>query len=146
MSKNKKQTPTETKKKSEIKPVVRQIKNAVIRDVLIGITDQGIFTCWLVIGLGGQSQGYGGFNLGANNSAHDFITSVLNVVAVKDIKGLIGKAIRIDHTQEKIFRVGHYLDEKWFDYETSSKLVGGPGGTEKQESEVTLESVSAGSA
>lgn len=96
----------------------RDIKNAVIRDVLIGLSDQNVFTSWIVVGLGGQSQGFGGYDLRANNTSHAFISGILKVVGVKDIKQLIGKAIRIDHDSTKIYRIGHYMEETWFDYET----------------------------
>jgi len=105
-----------SKKNTDIEK--REIKNAVIRDLLVGYTDQNIFTAWLVVALGQASQGYGGYNLTKDNTAHVFIAGVLNLVGAKDIKQLQGKAIRIEHDSTKIYRIGHFLEDKWFDYES----------------------------
>lgn len=95
----------------------KEIKNAMIKDILIGLTDQNIFTCWLVVSIGNQSQGFGGYDLRLNNSAHDFITGILNVVSVKDTKQLVGRPIRIEHDSTKIYRIGNYIDDNWYTYE-----------------------------
>lgn len=91
-----------------------RIKNAVISEVVIGLTDNNQLTAWVVANFGLHKQGFGGLNLGVGANAYIFITNVLNIVGVKELGALNGKAIRVEHDNNKIYGLGNFMDEKWY--------------------------------
>ena len=93
---------------------VPKIKNGVVSEVVIGITDTGQLTAWLVINFGLHKQGFGGLNLGVGNNAFIYLTNVLNIVGVKDTESLKGKAVRVEHITNKILGLGNFIEEKWY--------------------------------
>ena len=79
---------------------------------------------WIFVKFGSCShQGFGGFNLcsfGSTlneskvNIAGYFITRVMKVVGVDNLKDIIGKAIRVNRNNTQIYSIGNILTEDWF--------------------------------
>ncbi len=94
-----------------------ETKNAVIRSVRLGPEDHGILTAWLDLDYGGVCQEFGGWNLqatGENYCGH-FIKRCLEVIGARDWNELPGKTIRVTHEHTKVHRIGHIIEDKWFD-------------------------------
>jgi hypothetical protein len=99
-----------------------QIKNGVISEVLIGIaSDTKQLTAWVVINFGQYKQGFGGLDLSKGNNALVFLTNVLTVVGVPNTADLVGKAVRVEHDQTKIYGLGNFMnDGQWYNIDTGA--------------------------
>lgn len=104
---------------------MKNIQNAVIKSINLGIEDHGILTCWLNLEFGESSgQGFGGFALDTYNKALDkrvghavgtqYILRVLETIGVDNWEDLKGKTIRIDGNDGRIEGIGHIIKNKWF--------------------------------
>lgn len=106
----------------------REIKNALIEGTSLGYEDHGILTCSLHLTYGGSGQSFGGYALdtwrGPRNSegrrvgtayGTEFIARVLATVGVMSWEHLKGKYVRVDAEFTKIHRIGHIIEDKWFD-------------------------------
>lgn len=100
------------------------IQNAVITDVSLSIADHGCLSGWLNLNYGGSGQGFGGYSLYSvgvfnrnkgGNFAGLFITRILEVVGVEKWEDLKGKPCRVDAEHNGVKRLGHFIEEKWFD-------------------------------
>lgn len=91
-----------------------EIVNARIRKTMIGIEDRGIFTAWVFLEWESSSQGFGGYFL-ENVCGPAWIRQVLEAVGVYSWEDLPGKYVRIDREPAKILRIGHIIEERWFD-------------------------------
>lgn len=98
------------------------IQNAVITDVSLSIADHGCLSGWVYLDYGGSGQGFGGYSLysiheGAKskNFAGLFITRVCQVVDVEKWEQLKGKPCRVDAARSGVARLGHFIEDKWFD-------------------------------
>lgn len=88
----------------------REIRNAVIKRTELGYEDHGILTAWLHLYYGSSGQGFGGFWLNVK-----FIDGVLKTVGVQRWEDLAGKHLRADCDHGKVYRIGHIVEDKWFD-------------------------------
>ena len=95
-----------------------EVKNAVISEVQIGFTENQSLTAWVVVNFGMAKQGFGGLDLSNNNVAADFITKVLKVVGVGTVEQLNDKAVRVEHDQTKIYRLGNFINNTWLSIDT----------------------------
>lgn len=113
-----------------------EIKNAKISSVSLGYEDHGILTCMLMLDYGGICQGFGGYRLDEYNknkkksfgSAYgmQFIINVLKTVGVDSWENIEGKYIRVEAISDKVHRIGHITEDKWFDPEKDMKeFLGG---------------------
>jgi hypothetical protein len=102
----------------------REIKNAVIDGVSITINDKGILDCWLTLDYGGLGQGFGGYALqlppdwkhySLLGPAGHFIYRVMEIADVTSWDKLKGKTIRVDADNGKVYRIGHIVNDDWFD-------------------------------
>lgn len=103
----------------------RKISNGKITSADFSIADHGLLDCSLGIKSEGFHQGFGGYKLsgiGDNlidpddfNYAAIFIVRILEVVGVDKWSQLVGQPIRIDSDWSKIYRIGNFLEDKWFD-------------------------------
>jgi hypothetical protein len=107
------------------------IKNARIESTTLGVEDHGIFTAWLHLTYGsGGGQGFGGFALDGKPTRRDahsqrpgtaygceFILRVLRTLDAPSWEKLKGIPCRVDVRGGLIRRIGHLLDDKWFDPE-----------------------------
>jgi hypothetical protein len=105
------------------------IKNAVIQSTKLGGYDGkgSIMTFWLNLDYGGTGQGAGGVVLDdpLKDESGKFIRRVgtaegmqkvmdiLKIVDVEKWEDLPGKPIRVEHSQNKVVRIGHYLKDIW---------------------------------
>ena len=102
----------------------REIKNAVIDNIMLGVEDHGILTFYLSLDYGSGNQDFGGYELDTYNkikkkrvghrACSDFILKILEVVGVKKWEELRGQYIRVDAEYNKIHGIGNILKDKWF--------------------------------
>ena len=99
------------------------IRNAVITRVKIGIEDHGFLTMSIHLDFGGAlGQMFGGRALWAEgwenkpvtNYAGRYIYNILDVVGVKSVTELVGKAIRVDGSCSGIDGIGHIIEDNFF--------------------------------
>ena len=117
-----------------------RIKNCVISEVFIGLDDTNTFTSWVVLNFGQHKQGFGGLNLSVGNNAHVFFTNLFTIIGVSEVKQLIGKAVRVEHTDKRIFGLGNFIDDKWYNIEKGAIEEASPSLSAKTE-EAKLEVV-----
>lgn len=111
MAKNKKELSTEPTK-------ANRFKNAVVADVHIGLDEEKKLGAWVIVNYSaGKKQGFGGMNLEGENLAK-FVKGLLEVVGVNVISQLVGKAVRVEASDTKIQRIGHFVEDKWLDADT----------------------------
>jgi len=101
-----------------------RIRNAVIKDTMLGIEDHGVFTASITLDYGGTCQAFGGYCLGyppttevdvPSDAASRFIQRVLEVAGVNEWEKLIGRPIRARSTHSHVEAIGHFMKEDWFD-------------------------------
>lgn len=96
---------------------------------MLGYEDHGILTYFLYLDYGGSGQAFGGYAL--DEFARDeerkwsgriptsicgkSIKEILNVVGVEKWEDLKGKHIRVQAEHSKVHKIGHFLEDKWFD-------------------------------
>lgn len=115
-----------------------EVKNAKIRGTMLGIEDHGIMTAFIELDYGGAGQGFGGYGFdnphktkeepyGRRGTAFgcEFIRRVLDVVGVEKWEDLKGKHVRVVATWDKVKRIGHIIEEKWFDPEELAREMKG---------------------
>ena len=101
------------------------IDNAVISSVQIG-KEHGLWTVGITIRDASSSQGYGGLNCNPPGAGDEclgaWIKGICEVIGVESWVRLVGTPCRIERNAVgRIRRVGHYLEEKWFDQSALSK-------------------------
>ena len=98
-----------------------ETKNATITGAYLSIADRGILEGWISLDYGNSSQGFGGYALYVprqperKSTAGHFIFRVMQVAGVKAWHELPGKTIRVQADSTKVHRIGHILNEDWFD-------------------------------
>ena len=102
----------------------RQIVNARIERTSLGIEDHGILTAVLGLDYGGVGQGFGGYSLDnwSNEDGRrvgtaygmEFVSRILKTVGVEKWEDLKGKHIRVDQEHNKIWGIGHIVNDVWF--------------------------------
>ena len=106
-----------------------EIKNAKIESTTLGYEDHGIFTFMLHLDYGHSGQGFGGYALDEPKPPLDrlrvdrqgtamgmqVIIEILNTVGVQNWEDLPGQYIRVEADHTKVIRIGHLLEDKWFD-------------------------------
>ena len=98
-----------------------EIKNAIIRSAEIFVEDHGLLTAYLSLDYGGSCQGFGGYSFEKHPAPHfaaSFIRGCLRVAGVEKWSQLIGRTIRADADYTKIHRIGHIVDDVWYNPES----------------------------
>jgi hypothetical protein len=99
------------------------IKNAVIDDVCLSITEHGFLSVWVYLDYGGCLQGFGGYALQLPKTskhyqmegvAGHFVYRVLEVAGVTDWKDLKGKTVRADAGPGGVEGIGNIIKDDWF--------------------------------
>lgn len=112
-----------------------ETKNAVIESTMLGVEDHGIMSFYLYLDYGGSGQGAGGYCLDTavknmlGNFDHregtakgmNLIMKILDVVGVEKWEDLKGKHIRVKADDGKVYEIGNFLKEKWFNFGTFFK-------------------------
>lgn len=103
-----------------------ETRNAVIKSALITNADHGLLSIWLRLDYGGTQQGFGGYALGKNPNNAEFnirnehnylgvwIWKIMDVCGVSDWNDIVGKPIRVECEHEKVYAIGHYIEDIWF--------------------------------
>ena len=126
-------------------------KNAKIESTTFGIEDHGILQFYIHLTYGGGgAQGFGGYCLDepvfsmefddlydyekekggrfvrrrGTAAGMDAILKILEVIGVSSWEDLPGKSCRVRSEHSKIRAIGHYLNDKWFDWEEHFKEWG----------------------
>ncbi len=107
-----------------------ETKNARIESTHLGMEDHGFFTFYLMLDYGGSGQGAGGYCLDiwnddenskgdANQLAKSFliIKEIMKTVGVEKWEDLKGKHIRVKAEHAKVYEIGHFLKDKWLNFE-----------------------------
>ncbi len=114
-------------------------QNAIIESTQLGNSDHGgVMDCWLFLKYDGGGQGFGGYCLdeprfekgveprkfiGRFGTAWgmEYIKRVLQTVGVDRWENLPGQHVRVECEQSKIHRIGHIIEDRWFDPENDLK-------------------------
>lgn len=98
------------------------VRNAIIKSVTINDADRGMLTAWIDLDYGGSGQGFGGFVLyNPHNSTTNrdvtgvFIWNCMKVGGVSDWSKLPGKAVRVCIEDGLVHKIGHIIEDIWFD-------------------------------
>lgn len=94
-------------------------ENALIEDTFLGIEDHGMTTFILYLNYGGTCQGAGYYSLGNEKKfgSCKIIRRILEVVGVGKWEALKGKHIRAKHDYNKVYAIGHIIEDKWLDFQ-----------------------------
>ncbi len=101
-----------------------KIKNAFIKRTFLGVEDHGILTYFLHLEGSGWGQGFGGHICDGNFLAVS-IRKILETLKVESWEKLPGTHIRMQGDDDKIHRIGHILEDRWYDIAEHSKESGG---------------------
>lgn len=93
---------------------MREIRNAKITRTFLGFEDHGIFTAFVYLDYGEARQGFGGYFLNGP-VCWKWLSNVLEVVGASSWEELPGKHCRADTEHTKVHRLGHLLEDRWFD-------------------------------
>lgn len=107
------------------------IVNAKIKSTMLGIKDNGIMTFFLNLEWSSGGCGFGGYGLDSRSadeiswigSGHCYqsIRHILETVGVYNWENLSGKLIRIKIGDYRVTKIGHIIDDKWFDIDQYMK-------------------------
>ncbi len=97
----------------------------MIKSTVLGIEGRGILTCSINLSFGCSRQSFGGYSFDVFDNAVDkrigmawgmeFIRRLLETVGVDSWEKLPGTYCRIQADFHKVHRIGHIVDDKWFD-------------------------------
>jgi hypothetical protein len=95
------------------------IETGMIKSTHLGLEDHGVLTCFINIGGDGWTQGFGGYNLGADGEAQRWIIGVLAALGLPNWESLVGTPVRVDRdgnaSAKTIRRIGHFYKNQWFE-------------------------------
>ena len=100
----------------------KEIKNATIKNVNIGLDEKKDLTAWVMIDFGANAvQGFGGLNLSINDNCMKFFRNIFLAVGnVAQTNQLIGKAVRVYHDHSKIYAIGNIVEDVWYSLDKES--------------------------
>lgn len=90
-----------------------EIKNAVIEKTMLGYEDHGIFTYMITLNYGGSGQGFGGICLGGEYTDKS-IQGLLKALKLEKWESLVGTHVRVKASNCKVFEIGHFMEDSWF--------------------------------
>ena len=93
------------------------MQNAKITKADIFIEDHNILTYCLTLDYGGSGQGFGMYDLQYKEGAKHHIRGILEALKTYNWSDLVGKNIRVEATHSKILKIGHIIEDSWFDPE-----------------------------
>ena len=111
-----------------------EIRNARIYDTFMGYEDRGIMTVYLNLDYGGVLQNFGGYGLDRHNKNAPprrlptacfglFVARVLEITGKREWKDVKGSYIRVESTRNDVIRIGHIIDDKWFEPKTELQAL-----------------------
>lgn len=103
------------------------IENGRIESTSLGTEDHGIFTAYLSLTFDGSGQAFGGWALDSFDKVRKerigtafgcaWIMEVLRVLEVTKWERLPGTPIRVRRDNSRVYAIGHYLRDRWFEPE-----------------------------
>jgi hypothetical protein len=97
-----------------------EIKNAIIENTFLGIEYHDIFTFYLDLDYGEETQRAGGYVLGNkydfNRAGIEMIREILEIVNVNSWEKLKGRPIRVKASDERVYAIGNLLKDKWLNF------------------------------
>lgn len=99
---------------------MRTIKNAKIKSTFLGYEDHGIPTFFINLDYGGGGQSYGGYDL--RYYGIEIILEILKTLKADSWENL-PDIIRVDSDYEKIYRIGHIIEDQWLDVKDLKKKM-----------------------
>lgn len=115
---------------------MKTIKNAVITGTRLTTEDHGCLTSWLTLDYGGTAQGFGGIRLDSSSQSTKpqanyggmYLRRLLDAVGQCRWEDLKGTTIRVELTNDllngQIIRIGHIIEDKWFDPKALAEELG----------------------
>lgn len=97
-------------------------QNAKIIGTMLGIEDHGILTWSLHLDYGGAGQSVGHYVMDSKGGSVPYVSygatirTILETVGVKKWEDLKGNLIRVKADYEKVYAIGHALDNKWMEF------------------------------
>lgn len=92
---------------------MNKIVNAKIASTSLGFDHH--YSFWIHINYGSSAaQSFGGYQLGGEFTDY-VIRNILETVGVDQWEELKGTPIRVEQDNGGIYRIGHFLEDKWFD-------------------------------
>lgn len=99
---------------------MKEIRNAKIGTTFLGIEDHGIMTFYIGLDYGGVSQSAGGYYMD-NPTGMNLIYKILRLLNVESWEQLKNTPLRVESDGQKVYRLGHLLEDKWLDFEEHFK-------------------------
>ena len=99
---------------------MRTIKNAKIKSTFLDYKDHGIPTFFINLDYGGGEQSYGGYDL--RYYGIEIILEILKTLKADSWENL-PDIIRVDSDYEKIYRIGHIIEDQWLDVKDLKKKM-----------------------
>jgi len=109
---------------------MREIKNAKITGTFLGKEDHGIATFYINLNYGDGAQSAGTYAIDqpikdengkficrqGTAKGLQAILKILEILEIDSWESLIGKHIRVDSDMGGVYKIGHLLKDKWFDF------------------------------
>ena len=98
----------------------REIKNAIIRAVDIGLERGFMVAISIDLDYGGAGQGFAQnyclYNIHKPyiGLAGHFIAKILQIAGVEMWDQLVGRSIRVDASNDTVYGIGHIIKDNWF--------------------------------
>lgn len=105
-------------------PEELEVANAIIESASLGFGDREFLDCSISLNYGGSGQTFGGYilyiprgfgNHRLESPAGHFIYRVLKIAGVEEWKNLVGRTIRARYTHNKVYAIGHIINDDWFE-------------------------------
>ena len=100
-----------------------EIKNAVIGDINIGFDDRSLVLAARILFDLGEDSRQEVVELSNGYFVADFagywLYRMLHIARADNVRGVIGKAVRLKIDQDQIAAVGNIIRDEWFDFSTS---------------------------
>lgn len=94
-----------------------EIRNARIKSTFLGVEDHGCFTFFVHVRYDDShgEQGFGGRLISERSDLAGMIRQITEIAGVMTWEELPGKFIRVRSDRERIYAIGHILEDRWYD-------------------------------
>jgi len=98
----------------------RAVCNAEISSVEVMVVKGSILTLMVGVNYGGSSQSFGGYQMAhkeriADGTFGEWMKALFATFEIENFRDLKGLPCRVDANNSQIFRIGHFLKDKWVD-------------------------------
>ena len=98
-------------------PELKEVNGIILNTDIVH--EGGILTAYVNIGIDAGNQSFGGIKFNHLDEMHDtdrlgnFISNILKTMGVPKLSNLNGCPLRVRHTKERIYEIGHFVKEDW---------------------------------